>query len=80
MSHEYVYKISSQYIQKWLRYDIKHVKKHTFFPHFDYRDFPDFIFSLILMFQKVFKGHFSRSVRKSDLYTCIAAPNPDFFY
>ena len=27
MSHEYVYKISSRYLQKWLRYNIKHVKK-----------------------------------------------------
>ena len=25
MSDEYVYKISSRYLQKWLRYDIKHV-------------------------------------------------------
>ena len=28
MSHEYVYKISGRYLQKWLRYSIKHVKKH----------------------------------------------------
>ena len=27
MTGEYVHKISSRYLQKWLRYDIKHVKK-----------------------------------------------------
>ena len=30
MSHEYVYKISSRYLQKWLRYNIKHVKNRHF--------------------------------------------------
>ena len=45
MADEYVYKISSQYLQKWLRYDIKHVKTRHFSRHFGlYRDFPDFIF------------------------------------
>ena len=34
MSHEYVYKISSRYLQKWLRYDIKHVKNRHFSRHF----------------------------------------------
>ena len=34
MSHEYVYKISSRYLQKWLRYNIKHVKNRHFSPHF----------------------------------------------
>ena len=37
MSHEYVYKISSRYLQKWLRYNIKHVKKQALFTSF--RDF-----------------------------------------
>ena len=36
-SHEYVYKISSRYLQKWLRYSIKHVKKQALFTSF--RDF-----------------------------------------
>ena len=34
MSHEYVYKISSRYLQKWLRYNIKHVKNRHFSRHF----------------------------------------------
>ena len=34
MSHEYVYKISSRYLQKWLRYSIKHVKNRHFSRHF----------------------------------------------
>ena len=33
MSHEYVYKISSRYLQKWLRYSIKHVKNRHFSRH-----------------------------------------------
>ena len=34
MPHEYVYKISSRYLQKWLRYSIKHVKNRHFSRHF----------------------------------------------
>ena len=34
MSHKYVYKISSRYRQKWLRYNIKHVKNRHFSRHF----------------------------------------------
>ena len=30
MADEYVYKISSRYLQKWLRYDIKHFKNRHF--------------------------------------------------
>ena len=54
MTGEYVYKISSRYLQKWLRYDIKHVKKVTFhvISGLD-RDFPYFIFWPILTLQKV---------------------------
>ena len=37
------------------------------------------IFLPILTLQKVFYGIFSRSLRKSDLKTCIAALNHDFF-
>ena len=37
MADEYVYKISSRYLQKWLRYGIKHVKKQALFTSF--RDF-----------------------------------------
>ena len=45
MADKYVCKISSQYLQKWLRYDIKHVKNRHFSRHFGtYRDFPNFIF------------------------------------
>ena len=34
MSHEYVYKMSSRYLQKWLIYNIKHVKNWRFSRHF----------------------------------------------
>ena len=34
MTDEYVHKFSSQYLQKWLRYDIKHVKKQALFTPF----------------------------------------------
>ena len=34
MSHEYAYNISSRYLQKWLKYSIKHVKNRHFSRHF----------------------------------------------
>ena len=34
IADEYVYKMLSRYLQKWLRYDIKHVKTGTFSRHF----------------------------------------------
>ena len=34
MADEFVHKISSRYLQKWLRYDIKHVKNRHFSRHF----------------------------------------------
>ena len=37
MTDEYVHKISSRYLQKWLIYDIKHVKKQAHSTSF--RDF-----------------------------------------
>ena len=40
MGDEYLYTTSSRYLQKWLRYDIKHVKNRHFSRHFGtYRDF-----------------------------------------
>ena len=74
MADEYVYKISSQYLQKSLSYDIKHVLKQ---PNFFI--FAIFIFWTILIFQKVFLGHFSCSLRKVDLKTCIAVYITIFF-
>ena len=41
--------------------------------------FAIFIFKPILIFQKVFLDHFSCSLRKVDLKTCIAVPYHDFF-
>ena len=41
--------------------------------------FDIFIFWPILIFQKVFLGHFSCSSRKVDLKTCFAVPFHDFF-
>ena len=56
MADKYVHKISSQYFQKWLRYDIKRVKNRHFSRHFGtYRYFPNFIFWPILMLQKCFR-------------------------
>ena len=42
--------------------------------------FAIFIFWPILKFQKVFLGHFSCSLRKVDLTTCISVPYHDFFW
>ena len=55
MADEYVYKISSRYLKKWLSYDIKHVKTGTFYviSGLD-RDFPNCIFLPILTLRKVF--------------------------
>ena len=46
MADKYVYQISSRYLQKWQRYDIKHVKKTSTFHVISGldRDFPNFIF------------------------------------
>ena len=45
ISDEYVYKISTIYLQKWLSYDIQHVKiRHFHAISGLYRDFPNFIF------------------------------------
>ena len=40
------------------------------------RDF----FRPILTLQRVFKGHFSRSLRNSDPKTCISALTPEMFF
>ena len=80
MSHEYVYKITSRYLQKWLRYNIKHVKNRHFSCHFGTLPwFSELCFLTDFDASKVFWGHFSRSLRKSDLKTCIAALNQYFF-
>ena len=34
MADEYMHKISSRYLQKWLRFNIKHVKNRHFSRHF----------------------------------------------
>ena len=81
MSHEHVYKISSRHLQKWLRYDIKHVKNRHFSRHFGTLPwFSEFCFLTDFDASKsVLGSFFSRSLRKSDLKTCIAALNHDFF-
>ena len=43
MPDEYVYKISSRYLQKWLRYDIEHISTFHVISGLD-RGFPNFIF------------------------------------
>ena len=44
-----------------------------------YRDFPNFVFLTDFDASKSLWGHFSRSLRKSNLKTCIAALNHDLF-
>ena len=64
------------YLQKWLRYDIKHVKNRHFgtLPRFsEFYFFTDFDASKSVL------GSFSRSLRESDLKTCIAALTHEFF-
>ena len=51
MADEYVYKISSRYLQKWLRYDIKDVQNRHFFTSF--RDFT--VIFLILFFDRFWR-------------------------
>ena len=82
MSNEYVYKISSRYLQKWLRYSIKHVKNRHFSRHFGTLPwFSEFLFfDRFWRFKKCFRFIFRVFfLRKSDLKTCIAALNHDFF-
>ena len=45
MTDEYVYKISSQYLQKWLSYDIKYVEKKQICPFSLFLFLADFDFS-----------------------------------
>ena len=56
IADEYVHKISSRYIQKWLEIWHKTCQKQALFTSFSglYRDFPNFIFWPILTLQKVF--------------------------
>ena len=42
---EYVYKISSRYLQKWLTYDIKHVENNQICPFSLFYFLTDFGFS-----------------------------------
>ena len=80
LTGEYVYQISSRYLQKWLRYNIKHVKNRHFSRHFGTLPwFSKFCFLTDFDASKSVLGSFSRSLRKSDLKTCIAALNHDFF-
>ena len=80
MSHEYVYKISSRYLQKWLRYSIKHVKNRHLSRYFGTSPwFSEFCFLTDFDASKSVLGSFLRSLRKYDLKTCIAALNHDFF-
>ena len=77
---DYMRKISSRYLQQWLRYDIKHVKNRHFSRHFgtlpifsESYFFTDFDTSMSVL------GSFSRSLRKSYLKTCIAPLNHEIF-
>ena len=54
MANEYVYKISSRYLQKWLKYDTKHVKKTLFTSFRDFTVVSYVYFLTILTLLKVF--------------------------
>ena len=60
MSDKYVYKVSSRYLQKWLRYDIKRVKNRNFSRHFGTLPwfFEVHFFHRFWRFKKCFKGIF----------------------
>ena len=76
MADEYVYKISSRHLQKWLRYDIKHVKNRHFSRHFGTLPwFSEFYFLTNFDASKSDLGSFFAFFAKSDLKTCIAALN-----
>ena len=79
LTDEYVHKISSRYLQKWLRYDIKHVKNRHFHVISGLPWFSELYFLTDFDASKVFYGHFSRSLRKYDLKTYIAPLNNEFF-
>ena len=81
MADEYVYTISSGYLQKWLRYDIKHVKNRHFSRHFGTLPwFSEFYFLTNFDASKsVLGSFFAFFAKKTDLKTCIAALNHDFF-
>ena len=83
MCHEYVYKISSRYLQKWLRYNIKHVKNRHFSRHFgtlpwfsEFRFLTDFdasksvLRSFFAFFAKIWPKNMYRS-SKSRIYFCL---------
>ena len=81
MANEYLCNISGGYLQKWPRYDIKHVKKQELFTQF--RDFTVILQIVFLTDFDPSKGvlmAFSRSSRKSDIKPCIAALYPDFVF
>ena len=73
MADEYVCKISSRYLQKWLRYDKKHIENIQICPFSLFLFFDRFWF-----FKRCFWVIFSCSLRKVDLKTCIAVPYHDF--
>ena len=55
MADEYVYKISSRDLQKWLSYDINLLKQALFMSFWDYRDFPNCIFYRFWRFKKCYR-------------------------
>ena len=63
--------MSIRYLQKWLSYDVKHVKTGTFMPLWNLTAI--FIFFTDVDVSKSVLGHVLHSLRKYDLATCIAA-------
>ena len=87
MSHEYVYRISSRYLQKWLRYSIKHVKNRHFSRHFGTLPrFSEFCFltdfdasksvlgSFFAFFAKIWPKNIYRSSKSRKKFVCPFSP------
>ena len=80
MSHEYVYIISSRYLQKWLRYSIKHVKNRHFSRHFGTLPwFSEFCFSTDFDASKSVLGSFFAFFAKI-YFTCLTWDDLDLYY
>ena len=76
MSYKHLCKISSRYLQKWLRYNIKHVKNRRFSRHFGTLPwFSEFCFLTDFDASKSVLGSFFAFFAKIWPKTCIAALN-----
>ena len=94
MCHEYVYTISSRYLQKWLRYSIKHVKNRHFSRHFgtlpwfcfltDFDASKSVLGSFFAFFAKIWPINMYRSSKSRfflfDLFPLVTWDDLDLYY